>query len=321
VNALSAISFSDTRAIFLDFVHYIYYYTYLVLLRREQQNCKAVIRAGYRSDLSERAIKAPVFRSSTFEFASAREGELFFQRAYGLAGNDGLSPGLVYSRLNNPNTEILEDKMVALEQGSQFCSAFPSGMSAISTTIMALIPNGGHVLYTNPVYGGTYFFLKLACPDRLGITSSSVDTSNETALRQAVQNLHRLDALYLETPANPTLTMTDIQRAAEIAKDKNPDCLIFVDNTFLGPVFQSPFLHGADVVLYSATKFVGGHSDLLAGLVLTKRQDFITKINGFRTIFGPVIAPDVSWMLTRSLETLWYVICHHHIFNFRASLI
>ena len=258
--------------------------------------------------MSERAIKAPVFRSSTFEFANAREGELFFQRAYGLPGNDGKSPGLVYSRLNNPNTEILEDKMVALEEGSEYCSAFPSGMSAISTAIMAFVPRGGHVLYTSPVYGGTYFFLKLACPDRLGITSSSVDTSNLDDLREAVNTATRLDALYLETPANPTLTMTDIALAAAIAKEKNPDCLIFVDNTFLGPVFQSPFLHGADVVLYSATKFVGGHSDLLAGLVLTKQEELMTKINGFRTIFGPVISPDVSWMLTRSLETLWYAL-------------
>jgi methionine-gamma-lyase len=88
-------------------------------------------------------------------------------------------------------------------------------------------------------------------------------------------------------------------------REKNPSCLVFVDNTFLGPVFQSPFLHGADVVLYSATKFIGGHSDLLAGIVLTKNEQLISKINGFRTILGPVISADVSWMLTRSLETLW----------------
>lgn len=280
-------------------------YTACSLFRSFLNTITAVIRAGYRSDLSERAIKPPVFRSSTFEFASAREGELFFQRAYGLEGSDGQSPGLVYTRLNNPNTEILEDKMVALEKGSSYASAFPSGMSAISTAIMALIPKGGHVLYTNPVYGGTYFFLKLACPDRLSITSSSVDTSDENALRQAVDGLDRLDALFIETPSNPTLAITDIQAAGQIAKDKNPDCLVIVDNTFMGPVFQSPFLHGADVVLYSATKFIGGHSDLLAGIVLTKQEELISKINGFRTIFGPVISSDVSWMLTRSLETLW----------------
>ena len=117
--------------------------------RRELHPSTAVIMAGYRSDLSESAIKAPVFRSSTFEFTSAAAGELFFKRAYNLPGDDGEKPGLIYSRLNNPNTEILEDKMVALEKGSNFCSAFPSGMSAISTAIMALVESGGHVIYVS----------------------------------------------------------------------------------------------------------------------------------------------------------------------------
>lgn len=115
----------------------------------------------------------------------------------------------------------------------------------------------------------------------------------------------RLDVLYLECPANPTLSITDIALAVSLAKAKNPDCLVMVDNTFMGPVFQSPFLFGADVVLYSATKFIGGHSDLLAGLVLTKDKDLMAKINSYRTILGPVISPDTAWMLTRSVETLW----------------
>jgi methionine-gamma-lyase len=315
---------------------------------RELHPSSAVIHAGYRSDLSERAIKPPVFRSSTFEFASAQEGELFFQRAYHLPGDDGKPPGLVYSRLNNPNTEILEDKMVSLEKGSGFASAFPSGMSAISTTIMALVPKGGHILYTNPVYGGTYFFLSVICPDRLDITSCGVDTSNNEILREAIENgkrrlccykgfcfvfeflptlifpslfvqivsnvyeyaaAPRLDALYIESPANPTLSITDIALAAQLAKQKNPDCLVLVDNTFMGPVFQAPFLHDADVVLYSATKFLGGHSDLVAGVVLTTKSaaghDWMSNINLYRTILGPVVRPDTTWMLTRSLETVW----------------
>lgn len=272
---------------------------------RELHPSSAVIRAGYHSNLSERAIKPPVFRSSTFEFASAEEGELFFKRAYGLPGNDGVRPGLVYSRLNNPNTEIFEDKMVAVEKGSSYASAFPSGMSAISTALMALVPRDGHIIYTCPVYGGTYFFLKEVCPDRLGISSELVDSSNEKALVAAIASASRLDALYIESPANPTLTITDIEVAVRLAKEKNPNSLVFVDNTFLGPVFQSPFLFGADVVLYSCTKFIGGHSDLVAGIVLTKSEELINKINGYRTILGPVISPDVCWMLTRSLETLW----------------
>jgi Cys/Met metabolism PLP-dependent enzyme len=154
---------------------------------RELHPSSAVIHAGYHNNLSERAIKPPIFKTSTFVFANAEEGELFFKRAYGLEGNDGKPPGLVYSRLNNPNTEILEDKMVALENGSNFCGAFPSGMSAISTTIMALVPRDGHIIYTNPVYGGTYFFLKVVCPDRFGVTSQGVDTSDKEMLHCAIE--------------------------------------------------------------------------------------------------------------------------------------
>jgi methionine-gamma-lyase len=195
--------------------------------------------------------------------------------------------------------------MVALEKGASYASAFPSGMSAISTTILALIPDGGHILYTSPVYGGTYFFLKIFCPERFGIQTTSCDTSNAAHVREAVAAATRIDALYLESPANPTLRLTDIALTASIVREKFPQAIIIVDNTFMGPVFQAPFLHGADIVLYSATKFIGGHSDLLAGVALTKSHDMVAKINGYRTILGPVIASDTSWMLTRSVETVW----------------
>lgn len=158
---------------------------------------------------------------------------------------------------------------------------------------------------SNPVYGGTYFFFKNVCPSRLGILTKAVDTSNLDKLAAAVQAAPRLDALYVESPANPTLRITDISAVCAIARSKNPNCIVLIDNTLMGPVFQQPFLHGADVVLYSATKFIGGHSDLLAGLALTVREDLIAKINGYRTILGPVISSDTSWMLTRSLETVW----------------
>jgi methionine-gamma-lyase len=170
---------------------------------------------------------------------------------------------------------------------------------------MALVPSQGHILYTNPVYGGTYFFLKEVCPDRLGVTSEGTDTSDPEMLHQAIERASRLDMLYLESPANPTLSITDIALASSLAKAKNPDCIIVVDNTFMGPVFQSPFLFGADIVLYSATKFIGGHSDLVAGLVLTKKKEHMTKINTYRTILGPTLSPDTAWMLTRSVETVW----------------
>lgn len=323
--------------------------------------------------MSEYAIKAPVFRNSSFEFPSAEHGALYFARAYGLKGGDGQQPGLIYSRLNNPSVEIFEDKMVAAEAGDAFCTAFPSGMSAITTALLALVPTGGKVLYSDPVYGGTWFLLREIAPKRFGVSTaaSTLDTSNLSLVEAALagneveveleagsedgykveagekdtsggsidgknggggvkdsgsgssgrsngggcgggnsrsnggSNGRPVDMIFLETPANPTMALTDLAGVAALHDLYCPKPLIAVDNTFLGPVFQRPFEHGEDVVLYSATKFIGGHSDLLAGVVLTKDAAHHQAILGFRTITGPVLAPDTAWMLTRSLETLW----------------
>jgi methionine-gamma-lyase len=266
----------------------------------------AVIHAGYRTRLSENAVKPPVFRTSTFVFPSAAEGARSFQRAYHLAGDDGQDPGLVYSRLNNPNTEIFEDKMVALEAGAAEAAAFPSGMSAITTAILALVPQGGRILYTDPVYGGTYFFLKHLCPGRFGIESFSVDTSDLDRVETLLQTHGPFDMVFIETPANPTLALTDIQALdALVRRSSNPRTILAVDNTFLGPVFQRPFLHGADLVLYSATKYIGGHSDLIAGVALTRSAERMVPIRDYRTILGATITADTAWLLTRSVETLW----------------
>ena len=266
----------------------------------------AVIHAGYRARLSENAVKPPVFRTSTFQFSSAAEGAKFFERAYHLPGDDGQDPGLVYSRLNNPSTEIFEDKMVALEANATHAAAFPSGMGAITTAILALVPQGGRILYSDPVYGGTYFFLKHLCPARFGITTVSVDTSNLAHTEQMLRTNGPFDMVFLETPANPTLVLTDIEAVTGLVRRHGGlRTIIAVDNTFLGPVFQRPFLHGADLVLYSATKFIGGHSDLLAGIALTTSAELMRPMLDYRTILGSTIAPDTAWMLTRSIETLW----------------
>ena len=266
----------------------------------------AVIHAGYRTRLSENAVKPPVFRTSTFEFSSASDGGKCFERAYHLPGDDGQDPGLVYSRLNNPNTEIFEDKMVALEAGATHAAAFPSGMSAITTAIIALVPAGGRILYTDPVYGGTYFFLKHLCPGRFGIETVPVDTSDLANTEKALQTGGPYDMVFLETPANPTLSLTDIEAVATLVRRyRGPQTILAVDNTFLGPVFQRPFLNGADLVLYSATKFIGGHSDLIAGVALTRSAELMRPLRDYRAILGATIAPDTTWMLTRSIETLW----------------
>ena len=266
----------------------------------------AVIHAGYRARLSENAVKPPVFRTSTFEFSRAADGARFFERAYHLPGDDGQDPGLVYSRLNNPNTEIFEDKMVALEANATHAAAFPSGMSGITTAILALVPQGGRILYSDPLYGGTYFFLKHLCPQRFGITTVGVDTSDLALTEALLRTDGPFDLVFLETPANPTLSLTDLEAVTALMRRHGGQrTIIAVDNTFLGPVFQRPFVHGADLVLYSATKFIGGHSDLLAGVALTNSAALMRPLLDYRTILGATIAPDTAWMLTRSIETLW----------------
>jgi methionine-gamma-lyase len=273
---------------------------------REFHPATSVILAGYRPRLSEYSVKAPLFRTSTFEFPNAAEGAKFFERAYHLPGNDGKEPGLVYSRLNNPNVEIVEDKLVAAEVGAAEAALFPSGMSAITTAILALVRSGGRILYTDPVYGGTYLFFKEFCPKRFGIETFPVDTTDLRAVQKAIEEHGPFDMIYLETPANPTLTLTDIEAVSRLAKElSGPKTLIAVDNTFLGPVFQSPFEQGADLVLYSATKFLGGHSDIISGVAMTRDAAQMRVIRDYRTILGCTPAPDNAWLLARSIETLW----------------
>ena len=272
---------------------------------REYHPATSVILAGYRSGLSQNSVKAPLFRTSTFEFSTAKDGEKFFQRAYHLPGDDLKEPGLIYSRINNPNIEIAEDKLVAAEEGASHALLFPSGMSAISFTILSLLPVKSKILYTDPVYGGSYMFFKEFCPNRFNIKTFPVDTSDLEKTKDLLKKEGPFDLIYLETPANPTMQLTDIKGIKALVKKYSPKALIAVDNTFMGPVFQSPLMLGADVVLYSATKFLGGHSDIIAGVTLTKDKSLINKIKDYRTILGATTAPDTAWLLARSIETLW----------------
>jgi methionine-gamma-lyase len=273
---------------------------------RHYHPATSVILSGYRSGLSEFSIKPPLFRTSTFEFESAEDGELFFRRAYHLEGDDGKEPGLVYSRLNNPNLEIIEDKLIAAEVGAKHALLFPSGMSAISTSLMALLPPNAKILYTDPVYGGTYLFFKEFCPRRFQIQTTPVDTTQLDQVENLLKNQGPVDMIYLETPANPTMTLTDIQGVKKLMDQYcDEKALLAIDNTFLGPVFQRPFELGADLVLYSATKFLGGHSDLVSGVALTKNKEHHRAIQDYRTIMGATASPDNAWLLTRSIETLW----------------
>ncbi|MDO7876165.1 cystathionine gamma-synthase family protein [Hymenobacter sp. ASUV-10] len=263
---------------------------------------------GYNPAWSEGAIKPPIFQTSTFVFNSAEEGKAHFELAYGLRqANPDEEMGLIYSRLNNPSLEILEHRL-CLWDGAEDAASFASGMAAISTTLLALLKPGDVVLHSEPVYGGSDYFLKNVLP-KFGITAVGFRphaTPAELTAQVAGIEQGRLAMIFVETPANPTNHLVDLEACAALARqhgsEENPIRLV-VDNTFLGPVFQHPLKHGADVVLYSATKFLGGHSDLIAGAALASRP-LMKEIKAMRTFMGTMCDPNTGWMLMRSLETL-----------------
>lgn len=262
---------------------------------------------GYQPAWSEGSLKCPVFQTSTFVFETAEEGKRFFELAYGLREREGGErPGLIYSRLNSPNLEILEDRLRLWEE-AQKALVFASGMAAIGTSLLAHLRPGDVVLHSSPLYGGTYHLLTSVLP-AFGIEAVTWEfDSSRSDIEEALRPvLGRLKLIYVETPANPTNHMFDIDLAARIAGEFSSEdrkVLVAVDNTFLGPLWQRPLDHGADLVLYSATKYLGGHSDLVAGACLGPSR-VLAPIEEMRTYFGTMADPHTGWMLMRSLETL-----------------
>jgi methionine-gamma-lyase len=264
---------------------------------------------GYRPELSEGAIKPPLFMTSTFVFKTAEEGKGFFELAYGLRKEQpGEEMGLIYSRLNNPNLEILEDRL-ALWDEAEAAAVFESGMAAISTTLLTFLKPGDVILFSEPIYGGTDYLLKHILP-RFGIrpvgvlANSGIAAFEQALLDRAIRE--HVAMIYVETPANPTNALVDIAACAGLARRLSRpgrSVLLAVDNTFLGPLWQHPLKHGADLVLYSATKYIGGHSDLIAGVALGAKS-LINQVKSFRTILGSMASPMTGWLLLRSLETL-----------------
>jgi methionine-gamma-lyase len=267
---------------------------------------------GYDAFLSEGAIKPPVFMTSTFKFKSAEEGKHFFDLVYGnVEAQEGEFPGLVYSRLNNPNLEICEERIAAWDN-SEKAAVFSSGMSSISTMALTFLKPGDHIISTMPVYGGTFFLFEHVLP-QYGIHIDFVlggDTADQIIKDKVKEvGVDKVKMIYLETPANPSNLSTDIAAVVDIVKDINQSrdedtrALCVVDNTFLGPLFQRPSEQGADLNIYSATKFIGGHSDLVAGVV-TGKGDLVSKVIQMRTILGTQASAHDGWLMSRSLETL-----------------
>ncbi len=261
---------------------------------------------GFDPALSEGSLKPPIFLTSTFVFPNAAAGKRHFE---GVTGKrPGGAEGLVYSRFNGPNQEILEDRLAIWEEAEDALT-FSSGMSAIATLFLATVRPGDTIVHSGPLYAATETLIARVL-GRFGVhwldfPAGATREEINAVLTRAASG--RVALIYLESPANPTNALVDIEAVAASrdaifanAAEKPP---IAIDNTFLGPLWHQPLRHGADIVIYSLTKYAGGHSDLVAGGVLGSKEQ-INTIRAMRNTIGTICDPNTAWMLLRSLETL-----------------
>ena len=278
-------------------------------MKRKMKPESLMMSYGYKPELSEGAIKCPIFQTSTFVFESAEEGKAFFEVAYGIRKqNEGEELGLIYSRLNNPDLEILENRLTLWDEAEE-CAVFESGMSAITTVLLEFLKPGDLLLISSPLYGGSDHFIKKILPKfNINVLAFKAGQPKEEIIEMVNKSglADKLALIFIETPANPTNDLIDIEGSKEIAKHfstTDKEIYVAVDNTYLGPIWQHPLKHGADLVLYSATKYIGGHSDVIAGACLGS-SDLIKRVKGLRTFLGNMASPNTGWLLLRSLETL-----------------
>jgi methionine-gamma-lyase len=260
---------------------------------------------GYDPTLSEGSLKPPIFLTSTFVFPNAAAGKRHFE---GVTGKrPGGAEGLVYSRFNGPNQEILEDRL-GIWEGAEDALAFSSGMSAIATLFLAMVKPGDTIVHSGPLYAATETLIARIL-GRFGVhwldfPAGATRDEIDAVLQKASSG--NVPLIYLESPANPTNALVDVEAVAAsrdaifTGANKPP---IAIDNTFLGPLWHKPLEHGADIVVYSLTKYAGGHSDLVAGGVLGSKEH-INTIRLMRNTIGTICDPNTAWMLLRSLETL-----------------
>ena len=264
---------------------------------------------GFDPTLSEGSLKPPIFLTSTFAFPSAAEGKRHFE---GITGKrPGGADGLVYSRFNAPNQEILEDRL-AIWDGAESALSFSSGMTAICVLMLTYCSHGDVIVHSGPLYAASEGFVAkwlskfgiryLDFP--AGATREEIAAVLEQAKAMAAEAGGKVAMIYLESPANPTNALVDVE-AVKAARDDvlDPDCPIAIDNTFLGPLWARPLDQGADIVVYSLTKYVGGHSDLVAGSIAGATR-WMTPVRMLRNTMGGICDPNTAWMLLRSLETV-----------------
>jgi methionine-gamma-lyase len=271
----------------------------------------ATLMMGYGFDpaLSEGSLKAPIFLTSTFVFEKAEDGKRFFEGITGKRPGGGTAEGLVYSRFNGPNQEILEDRLQIWEEAEDALT-FSSGMTAIAILLLALVRPGDVVVHSGPLYAASETIIdKILTQFGVHYVDFPAGASREEldAVMTEAKAKGRVALIYLESPANPTNILVDVEavHAARQAAFGDGGELppIAIDNTFLGPLWAKPLLQGADVSVYSLTKYAGGHSDLVAGALVGSRA-VIDKARMMRNVMGGICDPNTAWMLLRSLETL-----------------
>ncbi|PHA28821.1 methionine gamma-lyase [Bacillus wiedmannii] len=249
----------------------------------------ALIHHGYTSEEHKGSLTPPLFQTSTFTFETAQQGEASFAR---------VDPSYIYSRLGNPTVKLFEERMAVLEGGEE-ALAFGSGMAAISATLIGFLKAGDHIICSNGLYGCTYGFLEVL-EEKFMITHSFCDMETEADIENKIRPNTKL--IFVETPINPTMKLIDLKQVIRVAKRNG--LLVIVDNTFCSPYLQRPLELGCDAVVHSATKYIGGHGDVVAGVTICKTKALAEKIRPMRKDIGGIMAPFDAWLLLRGLKTL-----------------
>ncbi|MBD7943536.1 methionine gamma-lyase [Psychrobacillus sp. FSL K6-2684] len=269
-----------------------------------------LIHQGYTTENHHDSLAVPLYQTSTFAFENAEQGARRF------AGEEA---GGIYSRLGNPTVNVLEQRMAAIENG-EGALAFGSGMAAVSTILVHLTKAGDHILCTRGIYGCTFGLLNIM-KEKYNITHSLEKLTTEEEIEASIKP--NTSCIYIETPINPTMEIVDIALITNIARKHNIP--VVVDNTFCSPYIQNPLDIGADFVLHSATKYINGHGDVIAGLLVGKNKEEMDKIRStVQKDFGGIISPFDAWLLIRGLKTLHVRMDRHsknaeEVFSFLAS--
>lgn len=248
-----------------------------------------LIHAHFDRQQHHGSLTQPMYQTSTFVFANAEQGEARF------AGNEN---GYIYSRLGNPTVTELEKKMADLEEGEE-AVAFSSGMAAVSGVLIHLLKTGDHILVSEGVYGCTFGFLEMA-KDKFDIDFDLIHMSDEDEIKKMIRSETKV--IYVETPINPTMKLIDLEMVIRVARKYN--VAIVVDNTFSSPYLQQPLTLGADFVVHSATKYISGHGDVIAGVAVGSKEDMSKIRMTTQKDIGGVLGPFDAWLLIRGLKTL-----------------